>query len=272
MINKYPLKLTLSLIQKDEEFGHIFLNKLMGIPIKIDFARHQFNEEAPKIVSFLRFINNNYYDIITITNRLAWQKDLWINKKIDMGTWMNFAKLDVELFFMKVRSIFDYVAMVLCRVSDNKKVPKGDKRTSFNKLRNWLINPNTGSDNAKIWDQELADLVISANWFDEMKNIRDALSHQGGYVLVFPDQKKILAQIYMSHKNQINIPEIMFNENVVDFELFAGLHFGYLTAFLENFAIIVENKLPQNVREINASPFSPFKKIPPIFEWAKKLL
>ncbi|MEJ2272400.1 MAG: hypothetical protein P8X91_07975, partial [Candidatus Bathyarchaeota archaeon] len=149
-------------------------------------------------------------------------KKLWLDNERHSFYWMLFAKLDVELFFMKIRSIFDYVAMVSCRVSNNTNIPKGDKRESFNKLRNWLINPKSKSDNSKNWDQELSNLILSANWFDEMKNIRDSLLHQGGYVLVFPDQKKILVQVYKSHKTQISFPEIMFNENVVDFELYAG--------------------------------------------------
>jgi len=194
-----------------------------------------------------------------------------MNQKLPMGAWMNFAQLDVELFFMKIRSIFDYIAIVLCRISDSRKIPR-KRRKSFNKLRNWLIDPNEGKNNTKKWDQELANLVISVNWFDDMKNIRDSIFHEGGYTLVFPDKEKILFQVYKGHKKQISIPEIMYNNNVVDFELFAGLYFGYLTAFLENFAINVEKKLPQSVRKVSGSSFSSYKKFPPIFEWAKKLL
>jgi hypothetical protein len=146
------------------------------------------------------------------------------------------------------------------------------KRESFNKLRNWLINPKSKSDNSKNWDQELSNLILSANWFDEMKNIRDSLLHQGGYVLVFPDQKKILVQVYKSHKTQISFPEIMFNENVVDFELYGGLYFACITDFLENFAIIVENRLPKKIRESVVTPFRPYNKTPVIFQWIDHLL
>jgi len=45
-----------------------------------------------------------------------------------------------------------------------------------------------------------------------------------------------------------------------------------LTAFLEDFTINVENKLPDEVKKINFSPFNPHKKLPPIFEWIQKLL
>jgi hypothetical protein len=271
MINKELLKSTLSLITKDEEFGYKFSSKLFAIPLKIKFGRAKSIEKIPSISSFLQFIQKDYFDIITTTNRLSWQKQMAINKELPMGAWMSFAQLDVELFFMKIRSIFDYVAIILCRISDCKKVPK-TRRKSFNKLRNWLTDPNEGKKNAKNWDTDLARLVISADWFDLIKSVRDSIFHEGGYTLVFHDTDRILFQVHSGYKNKISIPEVMYNENVVDFELFAGVYFGYLIAFLEDFAINVEKKLPDDVRKIKHSPFTPYKKLPPIFEWVTKLL
>jgi hypothetical protein len=271
MINKELLELTLSLISKDEKSGYNFSSKLYAIPIKIKFGQAKSIKNIPPIGSFLQFIEHNYFDLITITNRLAWQKQLAIKKKLSMGNWMSFAQLDVELFFMKIRSIFDYVFFTLCRISDCKKIPS-KKRKSFNTLRNWLTDPNEGKKNAKNWDADLAKLVLSVDWFDLMKSVRDSIFHEGGYTLVFYDADRILFQVYSGYKNKISIPEVMYNENVVDFELFAGLYFGYLIAFLEDFAINVEKRLPKELRKIKSSPYTPYKNLPPIFEWVSKLL
>jgi hypothetical protein len=273
MINKELLKSTLSLITKDEEFGYKFSSKLYAIPIKIKFGHAKSVENIPPIGRFLQFIEHNYFDLITITNRLAWQKQMAIKKELSMGDWMSFAQLDVELFFMKIRSIFDYVFFTLCRISDCKKIPS-KKRKSFNTLRNWLTDQNEGKKNAKNWDADLAKLVLSADWFDLIKSVRDSIFHEGAYTFVFHDTDRILFQVHSGsgYKNKISIPEVMYNENVVDFELFAGVYFGYLVAFLEDFAINVEKKLPVEVRKIETSPFTLYKKLPPIFEWVTKLL
>jgi hypothetical protein len=52
---------------------------------------------------------------------------------------------------------------------------------------------------------------------------------------------QIFFQIYRGDKEKgfvklINIPEVMVNENLVDFELYAAVHIGYTFWLLEEFA------------------------------------
>ena len=75
MIDKEPLKLTLSLLKEEEQFGHKFTNKLIAIDLKLSFNKPHFKEDVPDIGAFLHFISNNYFDIITITMKLEWQKN-----------------------------------------------------------------------------------------------------------------------------------------------------------------------------------------------------
>lgn len=67
MINKKALKLTLSLLQEEKQFGHIFTTKLDAIDQKISFNKIHFNEEAPNIGAFLHFIGKNYFDLISFS-------------------------------------------------------------------------------------------------------------------------------------------------------------------------------------------------------------
>ena len=55
-------------------------------------------------------------------------KKLWLENTRHEFDWMLFAKLDVELFFMKIRTIFDYVAIILGRISDYKRFQGGEER------------------------------------------------------------------------------------------------------------------------------------------------
>jgi hypothetical protein len=61
---------------------------------------------------------------------------------------------------------------------------------------------------------------------------------------VFFDKPRVLFQIYDSGQNKIvDLPELMYNENVVDFELYAGLYYGYLIDYLEDIAKAVYFRL-----------------------------
>jgi len=52
MINRDALKLTLSLVQEDEEYGYKFSSKLFAIPLKIKIVRAKSTEKIPQSASF----------------------------------------------------------------------------------------------------------------------------------------------------------------------------------------------------------------------------
>jgi hypothetical protein len=264
-INTSRLGLALSTIKKDEEgryfspswfvktHSHIRMNLIIG-------------ENFPRISSFMDFITMDIGNVETITTRLAWEKGLSQEKQLDFGKWMKYSGCDIDLFHIEMRSIFDYIAKIINRISDEpKRVP--DK--GFNNLKDWLKLECS----EKTLGKDLADVVRSADWFDNLKTIRDESVHRGGMTLVFPDEKDILFQVYKGHENLVSIPEVMYNENVVRFESYAGLHFGYLIALLEDLAKIVEGRLPKGKSPFDCGKPVQFygEELPIIYSWIEQL-
>jgi hypothetical protein len=265
-IRKDRLKVALSTIQKDGEVGYfspsIFVMSLTNIMLKALRG-----EELPPIYSFMQYISQDVNNIETITTRLAWQRDLWSTNQLEVWRWMPYAGCDIDLFHIEVRSVFDYLAKVIKRVSDQ---PKQVPDEGFNVLKTWLAKSDN---NAKRLGKDLAELVFSVDWFDDIKNVRDANVHQGGMTLVFLEKDRILFQILKGYEHLVSIPEIMYNENVVDFELYAGMYFGYLIAFLEDFATAIERRLPKGKHSFGAgNPRKVYRELPVIYSWIEKLL
>jgi len=149
--------------------------------------------------------------------------------------------------------------------------PKQVPDEGFNKLKNWL---QKSGENPKRLGIDQAELVLSADWFDDLKNVRDANIHQGGMTIVFLEKERILFQTVKGFEKLVAIPELMYNENVVDFQLYAGMYFGYLIAFLEDFANVLEKLLPNSKYSLSlGNPRKLFGQHPPIiYSWTERLL
>ena len=64
--------------------------------------------------------------------------------------------------------------------------------------------------------------------------------------------------------------EIMYNDNIAYFDLYAGLYMGYLITFLEDFAEVIRNKIP--MRDFGGNPHQMFTEMPVMFQWIKLIL
>jgi hypothetical protein len=256
-IRKDKLKVAISTIQKDEKGGY-FSPSMFVMSLTNIMLNTRAGERLPPIYSFMQYISQDVSNMETITTRLAWQRDLWSTDQLDLGKWMSYAGCDIDLFLIEARSIFDYLAKIIKRISDQ---PEQVPDEGFNLLKTWLAKSDN---NVKRLGKDLAELVFSVDWFDDLKNVRDANVHQGGMTLVFLEKDRILFQI---------LPEIMYNENVVDFELYAGMHFGYLIAFLEDFATVIERYLPKGKYSLGVgNPRKLYRELPAVYSWIEKLL
>lgn len=266
LIRKDRLKIASSTIQKDEEGGFFSSSEFVVLFTNIMF-KTQTGETVLPIFSFMQYASQDVNNMETITTRLAWEKDLWSKEQLDVGSWMTYAACDINLFHVEIRSIFDYLAKIIRRVSDE---PEQVPDQGFHDLRTWLAKSD---DNVKRLGKDLAELVSSVNWFDTIKNLRDVNVHQGGMTLVFLEKWRILFQILKGYEYLVSIPEIMYNENVVDFELYAGMHFGYLIAFLEDFATVIEKRLPEGKYSSRiGNPRKVYRKLPIVYSWIERLL
>ena len=234
-IDKEKLKTALSLIHND---GGSYL--LSGRFVDLSFVAHVKSAHDVKFRKpnrYLKFIQEHLWNLETIVLRLAWQKDLWSKGKLDEISWMIFAKCDINYFHVEFRSLFDHLTKLVSTVSDS---PGQVKSRSFHKLKNWLAKSDQ---NVRNLGRDLAKLVLSCGWFDDLKTIRESIIHKGGFTLVFLEKNRILFQVHEGISRKVLIPEVMFNENVVDFELYAGLYLSYLLAYLEEISEAISNRL-----------------------------
>ncbi len=216
-----------------------------------------------RLANCLRFIHQDIWNLETIVLRLAWQKKLWTQNKLNNGLWMQFAAADIDLFHVEFRSIFDYLAMVINTISDK---PGEVPLSSFRKLRQWAAEPG----NAKRLGTDLTKVVSSCVWFDDFRKTRDSIIHSGGFTIVFPKRGKILFQVHEGIDRKILIEEIMFNQNVADFQLYAGLYFGYLIAYLEEISKLTYKRLNLNTSGRDARSYHQGLQV--LRDWIIRLL
>jgi len=206
----------------------------------------------------------------TIALRLAWQKDLYTQGHLDMVLWITFAASDIEHFHVEFRSLFDYLAKAIRNISDR---PGQVTDKGFKKLRNSL-DASRREVNAErhIHDlgEDLARFVLSCEWFGDLKQVRESVVHSGGFTLVFPTEGRILFQVYEKGAKKVLVPEIMFNANVVDFELYAGLYIGYLIAYLEDFSELARKRLDLEWVDGRTQSYHPGLRV--VQDWIKQVL
>ena len=234
-ISRQRLERALSVVEANRS---IFVDLLADIHLsraKEGFAN---GTHLSSISRHLLSISQDMSNIATLVERLEWQRGLWVTGTIDQLRWFRYACADIDLFHVEYRSIFDYLAQLLGLLADSP----GQSPSSFEKLKNWLEGPNADANTAKI-GKELADLVCACDWFHDLREVRNLNVHQGGQTLVFLDKPKILFQVLAANKGRIRIPEVMDNENVANFELYAGVFVGYLLAYLEDVATVVYCRL-----------------------------
>lgn len=187
---------------------------------------------------------------------------MWTQSQLEETLWIQFGACNIDLFHVEFRSVSDYLAKVIDAVSDSP----GQVPHSFEKLKNWVIKTH----NTQRLGKDLAKVVLSCEWFDDLRMVRDSIVHKGGFTLVFPVRDRILFQVHEGRHRKVLIPEIMFNENVADFELYAGLYFGYLVAYLEKVSELIDKRL--DLKKIGSDAKSYHSGLRVIHDWIRRVL
>jgi hypothetical protein len=140
---------------------------------------------------------------------------------------MLYCTSDILAFHVELRALFDQLAGLIASFA----VKKGAVRdSSFEDLRSWLgKNPR----NEARLGSDLSEIVRACNWFTDVRSVRDDLVHRGAHSIAFSAQGRILFQIQQRVRPSILVPEVMYNEQIADFERYAGLLFGLLLNFLD---------------------------------------
>ena len=204
----------------DDSFYHA--GSFVDLQSRICFGAHS-NRTLSIPCRLLTQVTQDLWNLETLVFRLNWQKELFSGSQLDKSLWLQFAACDIDLFHVQLRSIFDYLAKLIMFFA--AKSGQVGTEMSFRELQEWLIK-NPG--NAKRLGVDLATVVADCHWFGLIRDVRDSIVHRGGMVLVFPEHGRILFQVNEGFRNKVHINGIMYNENVVNFELYAAILIGYL--------------------------------------------
>ena len=197
----------------------------------------------------IRYIHRDLWDVETLLERIEWTRGLWIEGKIDDDLWSRFTALDIDLFHVTIRSLFDYAAALLRFVSGKPgQIPSSTDedlesggRVSFEKLYHWAQKPTV----PRRFSPDFVKAIKDCEWFCILRIVRNAIVHWGGQTHMMFDKPRIVFQTVKGrdYSQLVNFPEVMYNENVVDFELYAGMIYGYLLSFLEDVGKLIFNWL-----------------------------
>jgi hypothetical protein len=242
-LNRDKIITAIETINKDDS-GFYHSGKLQTFDGRLTLFKYKYNDRRfVQYEDHLRLITYDLRDIERIAYKLDFFKYLWGSGGLTDGEWRMFAASDIDLFHFSIRSVFDSAARLIVEASGGP----GQAPKTFTKLRNWLLN---NPDRQTRFGEDLAEVIISCEWFEPLRDIRDDIVHESAEILTFQEPGKILFMLLPPHNTHHFITEVMFNENVVDFELYAGLYFGYLIAFLEEISSIIMERLELEDEEV----------------------
>ncbi len=224
-----------------------FMNLLSDIHMAV--VRGQ---TIPPVINPLVYVHQVIWNLATIVLRLTWQHDLRREGPPSDDQWMLFAQTDIDHFHVEFRSLVDYLAQAIVNLANQVGVVPSE---SFRRLRNWA---RESEGNKKRLGKDLAALVIGCEWFDDRRLIRDSIVHQGGFTIVFPVEDRILFQVHQGSRRLVRVPNpLMWNENVVDFALYAGHTVAQLLDYLERAAVVLRQRMIMDIVPSGTASYHP---------------
>jgi hypothetical protein len=180
-------------------------------------------------------IERDLWNILTLIDRLDWMRSAAVNGVLDRVQWSEWPALDIEHFHIELRSIFDYLAIVfLALAAQPKSMPK---EKSFRKLTQWLAK---GCGNRKYLSEDLAEVVLGAPRFPNIRSVRDATVHHGGQTIVFAKPEDgILFQVNHKWRWLVSKSEATHDNDLVDFRFYASRVLTDMYLFLDRAACVL---------------------------------
>ena len=190
-------------------------------------------ERYARTLGRLRPIKSDLHVLLTMLHQAIWLKEMTFHEHLDTFYNMYYGTALADAFITKYRSSYDTIGKALIEIRRDRG---HSPRQSFTELRK-ICNEN---EDVEILGEDLARLIQSCDWYNPLLDVRDEIVHRNLQVMgyLFP---RILFQVYTKDENNfpvkmINIPEVMANENLVNFEVYAAVHIGYSFSLLEEFA------------------------------------
>ncbi|MEI4768321.1 hypothetical protein WAX74_01460 [Psychrobacillus sp. FJAT-51614] len=137
-----------------------------------------------------------------------------------------YTSLDIELFFVKYRTVIDHILETIKLYFEIPPKPKKNLWEIFEIL------------NQKIEEHQIEDypLLKSSLWFKDIADYRNGIVHGGSNCMVFNHDTEIIFQIFdLNFDNIINDQDYLkYEKNVYYFRYFLVVYMAYLHYFLDD--------------------------------------
>lgn len=177
-----------------------------------------------------------------------------------------YTSLDIELFFVKYRTVIDHIIESIKLYFEIPPKPRKNLWEIFEIL------------NKKIEEHQLEDypLLKSSLWFKDIANYRNGLVHGGSNCMVFKHDTEIIFQIFdLNFDNIINDLEYLkYEKNVYYFRYFLVVYMAYLHYFLNDIFNLMITLNGENIKSQpqfieNEMPFGTIDNSDIIKSWCK---
>lgn len=168
---------------------------------------------------------HDLWQLSAIASRVAWSRRMERAGQLDPGMGRSYFELDIDLFHIRLRSMMDHVAKLISLCTEKP----GQTPTTFAKLRTYATKrPDR-------LPPGVAAELLAADWFDEIRAMRDALVHEGGRSMAFysDDVHDLLYQIHRSSSDSmISRPSLVVG-NLAKFDYFVAWSVSHAMRFMD---------------------------------------
>lgn len=176
--------------------------------------------------------------LYTIIDRHHWQKEMSAARQLPTTAWLFFATLDVEHYYIILRSLFDHFAQ-LCSW---RVMTQAQKVTSFHDLLTRCRKHRQRAEEQ--FGSKIVASVLGCDWFSEIRQSRDGIVHAGSLTLALPVEDTVSFSIRGASAQTPTLAELQFNEHLADFELFVAWSLGGISVAVSDVCAAILDDLP----------------------------
>ncbi len=211
--------------------------------------------EQMKILRRILIINGCVDVLCAVLSKVEFMTDLKKNSQIDDNTWFRYVQSDIHTFHAEMRSLFDTIAVLLTELS-----PESHGGDSFARFRD-MTSPF--SRKKQTLTPEIKNLVAHCDWFDQLRNTRDAIMHdeKDAWVLWRTDDHILFKLTYGEKFKNSGLADnrclkYFLWHDWIDFRPYAGYYIGRLIAFLNKLTMYLttESSVPSIETSITWRP------------------
>lgn len=154
--------------------------------------------------------------------------------------WCRYLPLDIYYFHSMSRALLDHIAEAVSysRIDLSNRVPE-----SFSRLKKWVESES----NRVKFGTALSDCFRDAQWFDDLRSIRDFLTHFGGNLVCFGAGKEgLLFQVYdAAVSERVQAPDMLLynGRDVVYFDRYAAFYVREMLNTISSVSLLLSKHL-----------------------------